>query len=303
MNYSANLLEFLESPKKRSSLIEVLLDQQINKNLFGGLELESILDNLTLQIENNKPLYNQWMQKVNGKNRYLSVPTQSLNIFIREYLRDFIKKREIYGGCHGGEIGWSVKKSLETHLPFENVLSFDLEKAFENVPLEKVYNFFYELLGDNLAFEEREAIADFFSNICTVDYSDKRGLPQGSPCSMILFNRILYSLDQLLSKKADEKGLTYSRWVDDITISSQNKQEIGYFFGAVELTAEQFPVSKQKVFFQENEAYLLGYRINKNNIMKNTKEQKLRDKVHPLDFNKFLGKNKIMSYDSWEDNI
>lgn len=300
--YRPDLLEFLENSKRRSYLVEVLLDQQIQKSLFGESELKGVLDDLTLQIKNNNPLYNRWIQKVNGKNRPLSVPSGSLRTFVVGYLKDFIKKEKVHNTCHGAELGWSVKKSLETHLPLGNVLSFDLEKAFENVGFKRIYNFFYNSLEGG-GFEEREATAEFLSNLCTVDYLGGKGLPQGSPCSMVLFNRILYFLDQSLSKKASERELKYSRWVDDVTISSQNKQEIGYFFGAVELTAEQFPVAKHKVFFQEGESYLLGHILNKNNIMKNTKEQKLRNKVPSLDFNKFLGENKIMSYDSWENNI
>jgi hypothetical protein len=117
---------------------------------------------------------------------------------------------------------------------------------------------------------------------------------------MALFNRMLYPLDEQLSKKAAERGLRYTRWVDDLTIGSQEKRGLEDFLGAVELVAEYFPVSEEKMFFQQREPiYLLGHRISNNMVEKNSKEDKEQNKVAPLNFHEYFGKDRQRNYASW----
>jgi len=300
------MVDFLEDSQKRKRLTNLLLNTKnkpTQKDLFKQFSEESldlILDNISSLIKEKKPLYQRWFQKTGDKKRLFNVPKKPLRKLIDIYLLSLIKIKQKHDQCHGGEKEWSVKKSLETHLPCKSTLSFDLENAFENINIEHVFDLFYELLDDSLSQKERNDFANFLSIINTVKYSDKRGLPQGSPCSMALFNRVLYSLDEKLSKKSIERNLRYSRWVDDITISSQDKKGIEYFLGAIELAAGYFSISKEKIFFQDgNEIYLLGHEIKNNIITKNTKEEKLRNKVSPLNFDEFF-KGKSF-YDSWKD--
>ncbi len=303
-------LELFEDSHRRKTLVNILSDKK-NKSrqeeLFEFNEsresLDIILDDIFSLIRNKKSLYQRWVKKDGDKERKLSVPKKPLRNFIENYILDFIKRNDVHEKCHGGEVGWSVKRSLETLLPCESALSFDLEKAFENIPIESVFNFFYELFEDNLSYEEKESIARFLSMLCTVKYSNKRGLPQGSPCSMALFNRILVPLDEVLYQKSKERGFRYIRWVDDISITSPNKVGIENFLGAVELTEKYSSIAKEKTFFQEGDKiYLLGYKICDTKILeKNTKEEKLRNKSPSINFHEWFGENKIKNYKPWID--
>ncbi|MCP6612430.1 reverse transcriptase domain-containing protein, partial [Klebsiella pneumoniae] len=49
-------------------------------------------------------------------------------------------------------------------------------------------------------------------------------LPQGSPCSPVITNLILVSLDRRLSNLCNSVGCTYTRYADDITISTNKKE-------------------------------------------------------------------------------
>jgi hypothetical protein len=263
-------------------------------------ELEVILNEICYSIAQGKPLYQRWTQEINGKRRQLSVPNNPLRIFLEPFLLDFIKGKRVHKNCHGGEYGWSVKKSLETHLPCACSLSFDLKSAYENVSYERVYNFFYSSLSSSLPDGYRRNVAKFLAMISTVKYEDKRGLSQGSPISTFLFNRIAYPLDEKLSQKAEERRFRYSRWIDDFTISSPDKRGVEYFLGAVELIGGHLPVSREKIFFQDTQTiYLLGHKITESSILKNSKEEKLRNKSQPLNFEEWFGENKIRSYCPW----
>ncbi len=298
------LIEFLENSQKRGFLIDSLLTFRKQEDLFGDngeiSRINSLLDDFCFLISKRKSPYQRWTQKIGDKERLLNVPKKSLRHFMEDYLLDFIKSKPKHEACHGGEKGWSVKKSLEVHSSCRSVLSFDLKSAFENIPRDKVYNLFCELLGESS--EEKDEVADFLSVICTVRYSDKRGLPQGSPCSMAIFNRVLHPLDIVLSEKTYERRFVYSRWVDDLIISSQKKQGLEDFLGAIKLTAEDFLVSKNKIFFQDNEPmYLLGHKFVGGQILKNTKEEREKYKPSPVCFDEWFSDDSTKEYPLWQN--
>jgi hypothetical protein len=295
-----SLQEFLENQDKRSRLSDIILAEKYQKDLFEKNKFDSCLDDLFYSIKQRKPLYQTWTQDINGKKRCLSVPNKPLKELINDYILYFIKKKEVHETCHGGEKEWSVKRSLETHLPCLSALSFDLKSAFENIPFKIVYDFFYGLLPEYISYSDKEEISRFFSLLSTVRYINKRGLPQGSPISVFIFNRCLYNLDKELTQKSNERDLRYSRWVDDFTISSKGNKGIEYFLGAIELVNRFFEISKEKIYFQNgNDIYLLGHKINYSLILKNTKEEKLRNKSLPINFNEWFGENKIKNYELW----
>ena len=49
------------------------------------------------------------------------------------------------------------------------------------------------------------------------------GLPQGAPTSVAVADIVLFPLDVRLAGMAERRGLTYSRYVDDITVSGGNR--------------------------------------------------------------------------------
>ena len=299
MSYKIELIEFLENSEKRKNLTNILLENKSQRRICEEYEIKNILDELFLQICNEKPIYQRWKQKIGEKTRILSVPNNHLKQLIDIYLIDFIKSGNLHKKCHGGEKDWSVKKSLETHLPCITAFSFDLKSAFENFSIDYIKNFIYKLIDKSLFEKERQEISRFLSILLSVNYKEKRGLPQGSSMSMKIFNRELYFLDENLSKKAEEKNFNYSRWVDDITITSNQNNKIESFLGSVDLTAKYFPVAEEKIFFQENSIiYLLGHKIINNKILKNSKKERDENKINSLDYNYFF-KNNLKNYEIW----
>ncbi len=282
------------------------MEQRFNgqqRDLFRSSEagvINDVLNDIYFLIKHEKPLYCRWKKLEGVKERCLNVPVKPLKRFMEGYLVNLIKKGKIHESCHGGEVGWSPKTSLETHLPCNTALSFDLESAFENVPFNSVLSFFYDRL-EKINEEERILFSRLFSSLCTVHYGEKRGLPQGSPGSMALFNRILFNMDQELNTKSKSKGLSYTRWVDDITITSRNDNDIESMLGSVELVGRTHPLSKKKIFFQNEERiYLLGHKIISGKyVEKNSKEERLTYKTSPLVFEDWFGQKKDNLYEKW----
>ena len=301
-----NLLNFLGDKKNREGLADLLISSKERcpqTDLFGRegewKNLNEILDQIFYLASNKKPLYRRWSEKIDDKVRILSVPQEPLTKLIKSYLLPLVKSARAHERCHGGEEGWSPISSLATHLPFVSVLSFDLKSAFESFPPEEIYGFFMNFFSGS---EYQEDNYRFLTLVSTVKYSHGRGLPVGSPLSMSLFNRAIRSLDENLDRSSLERGFRYTRWVDDITISSPGREEIERFLGAIDITLRNHPVSEGKIFFQNNErdAYLLGQRITPNGrVYKNTREEREKNKIPSLDFRKFFGDTATRKYDSW----
>ena len=291
--------ETLRDSHYKTIISSLLSDNDaIRGDLFGKENLDGSIAKVLGIMGRCCPLYNRWVQRVGSKERVLSVPKRNLENFLG-YFGMFIRKLPVHERCRGGERDWTPRKSLEAHLPFQSAFSFDLMGAFENLRVEMVFGLIYNIL-DYLNPVERRNIAGFFSMICTVSYGDKRGLPQGAPTSMPLFNRILYPLDSILSEKAYERGFLYSRWVDDFTLTSFDKRDVREVFGVVDLVINELPIADHKIFFQDKEPiYLLGHKIVDDKVLKNSEEERLRCKVSPLNLNEVYSIDNCKDYKPW----
>lgn len=276
-------LEILELKDRRKGLVEgivKLLPPQTQLDLFTDTrkDIEGFFNQFLAIRDNGHRLYSQWSQGVNGKNRNLAKAKAPLNEFLIKYVREILMLAPCHEQCHGAERGWSVKKSLEQHLPLGSVLSFDLASAFDNVHSQYVFDFYYNFLEGKLNGEQRRDVAGFLTHLSTVyrKETDLAVLPQGSPISVSLFNRLLFPVDKLMDDKAKEKGLRYTRWVDDFTISAkEDNRKLGKMAGAIRIVREDFPIAVDKVFWQQGvpEFYLLGHKIIGNLIVPVSKEE------------------------------
>jgi len=267
-------------------------------DLFGD-PLDASLDMLAERVHNEKGVYRRWKQKVEGKERWLSVPSEPLQVFLDSYLKPLVEKQDVHRSCHGGINGWSPRKSLESHLPMTVALSFDMQSAFQNIPIWEVFAFFYNSLAGFDNYEEGRDVAGFLTFISTVKYDEHRGLPQGSTVSQSLFNRIMCGIDETIFEAASERGMTYSRWVDDFTIGTSERRDVRELLGAVDLLDRRYPVARDKVFYQDIEPiYLLGHKVVNGRVLKNSKEEKLRNKAPPLNYDECFNGNG--SYERWD---
>lgn len=313
-----NPFELIRSEERIEGLLKIFSQSEEQFSLFPQeSSLITLLREVDFLNESGKFLWRRFRYNTSGKIRNLSVPGPVLKSFFDKYFNDFIKSHSVHLSCHGAEKGWSVSKSLGFHLPLNSALSFDLSSAFENVEERHIFGFFFdrseELSDPSISYETRRDISGFLTFLSTVSYSGSRGLPQGSSHANFLFNRVLYPLDSRIFKEASLRGMRYSRWVDDFTISSDSSSDFSDFLGAMEVVHEHFPFSRGKSFFQTNPnlyngesnldngegIYLLGHRINGKEIFKNTKEKKENNKKGGFDYDELIEKN--YPYESWLD--
>ncbi|MEL7047356.1 MAG: reverse transcriptase domain-containing protein, partial [Pseudomonadota bacterium] len=113
--------------------------------------------------------------------------------------------------AHGFIPGRSVATNADDHVGKRWVLNVDLEDFFPSINFGRIRGLFMKP-----PFEMGQAAATVCAQIAT----HKNGLPQGAPTSPVLSNLIAATLDRRLLRLARNNRLTYTRYADDITFST-----------------------------------------------------------------------------------
>lgn len=173
--------------------------------------------------------------KRSGGQREINVPAPLLLAIQQWILRNILYKLPMSEFAHGGVPGRSILSNARAHLGAKAVLRVDLKNFFDTVELPVGIRIF-ERAGYSPKVSRSLALL-CFENGC---------LPQGAATSSALANLAAISLDNRLSKLAATFGITYTRYVDDLTFSGRS---IGLgFISAVEEVVEQcrFVVNAEK---------------------------------------------------------
>jgi RNA-directed DNA polymerase len=117
--------------------------------------------------------------------------------------------------AHGFIDGRSVATNAADHTGKRWVLNVDLENFFPTINFGRVRGLFMKA-----PFEMGPAAAAVCAQIATY----RNGLPQGAPTSPVLSNFIAATLDRRLLRLARQNRLVYSRYADDITLSTAQHQ-------------------------------------------------------------------------------
>ena len=106
-------------------------------------------------------------------------------------------------------------------------------------------------------------------------------VPQGAPTSTSITNLVFYvEVDTKIEKLINGKGITYTRYVDDLNFSSQQD------FKAISLkivkiiSDANFKLSRNKTFYKIGKVDITGVEV-KQNILKPT--VKLKEKLNEVD--------------------
>jgi RNA-directed DNA polymerase len=116
---------------------------------------------------------------------------------------------------HGFRPGQSIITNARLHTGRRYVLNVDLQDFFPAFNFGRVRGFFIK----DKSFALHPATATVIAQIACW----KNGLPQGAPSSPIISDLVAYILDARLVRLAKTHHLTYSRYADDLTFSTNQK--------------------------------------------------------------------------------
>jgi RNA-directed DNA polymerase len=116
---------------------------------------------------------------------------------------------------HGFRESLSIITNAQNHTVRRYVLNVDLTDFFPTFNFGRVRGFF---LKDN-DFALHDKVATVLAQIACFENT----LPQGSPCSPVIADMIAHVLDVRLVGLAKKSRVTYSRYADDLTFSTNQK--------------------------------------------------------------------------------
>ncbi|HKC67167.1 MAG TPA: reverse transcriptase family protein [Bacteroidia bacterium] len=188
-------------------------------NIIGTkpVEVKSILSNIDGH-------YREWQeQKIDKKTgdfkRYKDGTIKERSIRPPKYLLKGIQKAiknkilapiPLPPSIHGGIKKRSNVTNAKPHQGKKFIFTTDLQEFYPNIKSERVYKTFV-----GLKFSSH--MAHWLTNLTTWKYE----LPQGTPTSTHIANLVFLDTDIQLISLCNANNITYTRFVDDLTFSSQ----------------------------------------------------------------------------------
>tara|TARA_R110000868_G_scaffold410505_6_gene698906 strand:+ start:2750 stop:3664 length:915 start_codon:yes stop_codon:yes gene_type:complete len=174
-------------------------------SLLKALRLtENELDTV---LNNTEDYYRPNALNVKGRMTYsVGKPLKRVHQLInRRLLNRVVEPYYIY--CVKGK---GCKTNAKAHLGAKVLINEDINKCFDSCTSQHVFDVWRYLFN----------FSDEIANILTALTTTENKLPQGAITSTNLANLILWRYEPQLVENFRSRGLIYSRYVDDITVSS-----------------------------------------------------------------------------------
>jgi len=181
-----------------------------------GLML-GISPRLIVQIIRNPSRHyrNFELRKRGGGTRPIASPRTFLKV-IQQFLADYYLSGLPTHECvQSYRLGRSIISNASQHCGKAFVANIDIQNYFGSVDRNDVVQ-----LLRHAQYEVQSA--EIISFLCTKDGV----LPQGAPTSPALSNAYLYKFDEAISVQCAARGLTYTRYADDISLSGDDRVHI-----------------------------------------------------------------------------
>ncbi|HCD1110582.1 TPA: RNA-directed DNA polymerase [Morganella morganii] len=209
----------------------MLSDLPRNKSISGISTLLSLARALGLPREyleeiKNMPLETRYSKlekpKIDGSMRVVYRPHHKLKKLQRRINNRIFRELIIWPEFLFGSIpndndsdDDALKRDYITcagqHCSAKSILKMDIKNFFDNIHRDLVDDIFENFL--HISLEAKEYLVDF---CCSGDF-----IVQGALTSSYIASLCLYDIETKVYRRAKRKGLVYTRFVDDITVSSE----------------------------------------------------------------------------------
>ena len=242
----AMILEEFPKMKTQEDLLDLMngvekyLDTKAERE-FIPLKMKSLNYFKNIKVSGNNRYSTFSIKKKSGKLRTINAPCTGLKVFQTCLNVIFQAFYQPNANACGFIPGRSIADGAKKHIGKKYVLNIDLKDFFDTIEHHRVKAIFtlppFNLKDD----EENPNILPYvLANLCChpkeVTRYDKEGnpyqcvrnvTPQGAPTSPIITNLICRQMDRRLLGLAKRFRVSYSRYADDITFSSNNKDVFG----------------------------------------------------------------------------
>lgn len=148
--------------------------------------------------------------KKNGKTRFVYDTKPPLKPLLRKINEIVFKAVDFPPYLTGAISGSDFIANVRIHRGARHVFSEDIETFFDRITADHVYRVWHGF------FRFGPDVADLLTNLTTRE--DR--VFQGTPTSSYLANLVFWDREPALVERLAERGIRYSRYVDDLTVSS-----------------------------------------------------------------------------------
>ena len=210
---------------------------------FSSLEQDLGIPVKTLYaVSNNLKSHYRKVQipKKSGGYRKLSVPDEILKKIQRQIADVLLIHMPVSRYAKAYRFGSTTLKNAKPHVGKKGVLKLDILHFFDSIRYSDVKDkvFPAEIYAENIRI--------LLAMLCY--YKDF--LPQGAPTSPAITNILMYDFDELVGQWCRERGISYTRYCDDMTFSGDFDPMEVLRFVRLELKEMGFLLNEQKTKIQ-----------------------------------------------------
>ena len=215
---------------------------------FKPKEVENIVNNLD-------NYYKEWIEKKldkktglpkiyldrTEKKRTIRSSQKELKIIQLRIKNKILVPIKLPKVVHGGVKKCSNITNAKPHQGNKYIFTTDLQEFYPNISSKRVYEMFTNFFSPHFSH--------WITNITTWKYE----LPQGTPTSTHIANLVFLKTDIELINFCNQNNITYTRYVDDLTFSSQQdfKSHLNEILNIV--TKNDFKLSYRKTQYKGNQ--------------------------------------------------
>lgn len=219
--------------------------------------------------------------KKNGGIRKVYAPKPNLKWCQHYIVNNYLDTYSVSKYATAYKKGASILANASPHVGKKYLLKIDVENFFGNIGFCRVYEAFYRQYPAD--------VSRLFAELCCY----RESLVQGSPASPKLSNIVMIDFDNAIGKWCNERGITYTRYCDDLTFSSNQKLHGAYHKAKNMLNAMGFKLNNKKTHFVNccHQQNVTGIVVNEKPQVSAQYKRRLRQEIYYC--NKFGTKSHI----------
>lgn len=165
-------------------------------------------------------------RKADGSERIYYAPKAPIKELQQKLRARILGRVEFPPYLIAGVKGHSYRDNCLLHTGAKTVINLDISTFFETVSESRIRSVWQRF------FKFPPEVAELLTRLTT----HKGALPRGAPSSPLLANLVFWDVEPQLAAELAQRGITYSRYVDDVTLSARTRlgeETIGWAVGRV----------------------------------------------------------------------